>query len=144
MYPQLLSINKCHSCNQHFTNFCDSLRGQRKTNHKKAWERATYCLPSTYPPGVWVVAWLVGKTFWRGECWRSRGVGQKGVVSVKLVADAEIRYLDLSAFPSKEVARLDVSVNYFLIMHCSKGAQMVKIACFFCQSLTTYGTPFQG
>ena len=112
---------------------------------KQKVEQHSISLFGAYPPGVRVVAWLVGKTFWRGKCWRSRGIGQKGVVSVKLIADSEVGDLDLSALPSEKIARLDVSVNYFLIMHCSKGDQMVKIACCCCrQSLTTYGTPFQG
>lgn len=53
-----------------------------------------------------------------GRC--SRRVGEEGVLAVELVADPEVRDLDVSVVAEQQVRWLDVSVDYLLVVYCGE------------------------
>ena len=62
--------------------------------------------------------------FWWSESWRSCGICQECIRPIKFVADSEVSNFDLPGIGSQKVARLQVTVNDFLVMHCERSSKL--------------------
>ena len=62
--------------------------------------------------------------FWWSESWRSCGICQECIRPIKFVADSEVSNFDLPGIGSQKVARLQVTVNDFLVMNCERSSKL--------------------
>lgn len=65
----------------------------------------------------------------RGERFRghesrcSRRVGEEGVLAIELVANPEVRDLNVAVVPEQQVRWLNVAVDYLLVVYCGGGGR---------------------